>query len=85
MCDKMADVDTEADRLSSSYNLLEDTMDTDTLVQLREPMLQPTEESHSRTGSLHRLRHSRAYTMLASTKHRVPQYVKEDAKEDVIA
>lgn len=81
----MADVETEADRLSSSYSLLEDTMETDRLVQLREPMLQPAEESHSRTGSLHRLRHSRVYTMLASTKNSVPQYVKEDAKEDVIA
>lgn len=79
---KMAE--TEADRLSSSYNLFEDTMDTDTLVQLREPMLQPAEESHNRTGSLHRLRHSKVYTALASTKNSMPQYVKEDAREDVI-
>lgn len=82
----MADIETEADRLSSAYSSLEDTMETNTLVQLREPMLQSVEESYGRrTGTLDRLRHSRVYNVLASTKSSMPQYVKEDASEDVIA
>lgn len=82
------DVETEVERLTSTYNCLEDTLDTDTLVTLREPVLS-IEEPHSRrlgVGTFGRLRRNRVYGVLATsnTSH-TPQYVKADATEDLIA
>lgn len=72
-------IETEAERLSSTYVALEDTLDTDNLVQLREPVLESEESSVRR-------RRRKVYDVLVpSSKHSTPHYVKEDAKEDLIA
>ena len=86
--DKMAarvDNETEANRLSSSYAELEDTVETDVLVPIREHT--PKKESNT-SGSLKRRRKlkRRVYDVLASsTELNTPRYVKDDTNEDPIA
>ena len=84
------EIETEAERLTATYRSLEDTTETDTLVGLREPVLQSVDGSHStglRAGTLERLRRNRAkvYGALAAKSDPTPQYVKADAREDLIA
>lgn len=83
------EVETEAERLTATYRSLEDTVETDALVALREPVLQSVEEPHSRRGrggTMERLRRNRVYGALSgSAANHTPQYVKADASEDVIA
>ena len=80
-------IETEAEQLSSAYRSLEDTVDTDTLMPLREPVMQSMEDSNCSTGStLGRLRRHRVYDVLVpSAKRSTPKYVRADAREDLIA
>ena len=77
-------IETEAERLSSAYRSLEDTVDTDTLMPLREPVMQSMEDSNHST--LGRLRRHRVYDVLVPSAERgTPKYVRADAREDLIA
>ena len=84
---KMAmNVETEGERLTSSYRSLEDTLDTDTLIALREPVLSTEEPHNRRVGTLERLRRNKVYGVLAtSNSSHTPQYVTADSTEDLIA
>ena len=83
--------ETEEDRLTATYRPLEDTLETDALVALREPVLQSVDISHSSSGlrawTLDGLKRNRArvYGAFAATYDATPQYVKADATEDLIA
>lgn len=81
------EVETEEERLTATYRPLDETMETDTLVALREPVLQSVDVSQSSRGTLERLKRNRArvYGALAATSDATPQYVKADAMEDLIA
>lgn len=80
------EVETEAERLTATYRSLEDTMETDTLVALREPVLEEPQSRRLRVATLERLRRNRVYGALsASGGSLTPQYVKADAREDLIA
>ena len=87
-CKMAMEPETEAERLTATYRSLEDTMETDTLVALREPVLQSVDVPRSpelRSGTMERLRRNRVYGALAATSDATPQYVKADATEDLIA
>ena len=82
------EIETEDERLTAAYRSLEDTVETDALVALREPVLQSVDEYHSRgrrVATLERLRRNRVYGALSGSATHTPQYVKADAREDVIA
>ena len=85
------EVETEEERLTATYRHLEDTLETDALVALRESVLLSVDVSNSsserRAGTLDRLKRNRAkvYGALAASSDATPQYVKADAQEDLIA
>ena len=68
----------ENDDWAASYVPIEDTLDTDQLTALREPALEGS--STLRRGK------RKMYDMLVQSKRMMtPNYVKEDAKDDLIA
>ena len=82
------EVETEAERLTATYRSLEDTTETDTLVALREPVLQSVDSAGLRSlRTMERLRRNRAkvYGALTASSDATPQYVKSDSGEDLIA